>query len=531
MKWSLLAKLSTTVVIFAAVLIVFGLYATYTRSQVQVGGPYYTQIIQGKDLVADILPPPAYIVEAYLLTFQIANSNDPGEREKLTTRLLETEKEYHQRLAVWTKTLPDSRMKIALVKDSARPAEDFFKIVQERFQPTVRAGDLEAARKLAKGELGECYSRHRQFIDEVVQLANQFAAEHEREAAGFVRASIFWELGLAITGLLVGTGFSTFIIRGLNRTLRHLGASLGEGAEQAAAAAGQVSGASQTLASGSSEQAATLEETSAALVEMAGMTQRNAENAQQAKQTAHTTRAAADAGAERMQAMRTAMQAITAASSEIAKILKTIDEIAFQTNILALNAAVEAARAGEAGAGFAVVAEEVRALAQRCAAAAKETAIKIDDSVAKSQQGARLSADVSQSFEEIQAGIRQLDSLVIEIATASSEQTQGIGQVNTSVGQMDGMTQSNAANAEQTAAAAEELAAQAAMLKEATDDLHELISGRREGRSSASSGALPPARISSTPRAIEQAVPSRANGRQMPIALARRVRDDSNFKN
>ena len=167
-----------------------------------------------------------------------------------------------------------------------------------------------------------------------------------------------------------------------------------------------------------------------------------------------------------MAAMQQAMEAIKAASQDITKILKTIDEIAVQTNILALNAAVEAARAGEAGAGFAVVAEEVRGLAQRCAAAAKETAVKIDDSVNKSEQGVQLSAQVAKSFHVIQEQILHLDQLVAEIATASSEQSQGIGQVTSAVAEMDKVTQANAASAEETAAASTELSGQAKNLND-----------------------------------------------------------------
>ena len=134
-----------------------------------------------------------------------------------------------------------------------------------------------------------------------------------------------------------------------------------------------------------------------------------------------------------MQAMSSAMNDIKSSSDDIAKIIKTIDEIAFQTNILALNAAVEAARAGEAGAGFAVVADEVRNLAQRCAQAAKETASKIEDSVQKSTNGVEISAKVAISLQEIVSKTRQVDELAGEVATTSVEQSQGIEQVNTAV--------------------------------------------------------------------------------------------------
>ena len=278
-------------------------------------------------------------------------------------------------------------------------------------------------------------------------------------------------------GILAAGSIAFAIIRSTGRELAGITGTLDSSSEQTASAAKQVSASSQALAEGASQQAASLEETSASLEEMSSMTKRNADSAQQAKQIAGKARIAADTGAERMQAMQAAMQAITTASADISHILKTIDEIAFQTNILALNAAVEAARAGEAGAGFAVVAEEVRALAQRSAAAAKETATKIEDSVAKSQQGAQISSEVAKSFDEIQNGIRQLDSLVAEIATASNEQSSGIEQVTTTVSQMDQVTQSNAGNAEETAAAAEELSSQSLLLKEAVSRLQLLVGG------------------------------------------------------
>lgn len=205
------------------------------------------------------------------------------------------------------------------------------------------------------------------------------------------------------------------------------------------------------------------------------MVKRTADAAQQAKDLSAQTRVAADAGASDMQQMQQSMDAIKLSSSEVAKIVKNIDEIAFQTNILALNAAVEAARAGEAGAGFAVVADEVRNLAQRSATAAKETAEKIDDAIAKSNEGVRVSGKVSASLQEIITKARGVDTLVGEIATASREQAEGITQVNIAVTQMDKVTQSNAANAEESAAAAEQLSAQAASQNEAVNSLLSLI--------------------------------------------------------
>ncbi|MES2695730.1 MAG: methyl-accepting chemotaxis protein, partial [Verrucomicrobiota bacterium] len=233
-------------------------------------------------------------------------------------------------------------------------------------------------------------------------------------------------------------------------------------------------------AAGSSEQAASLEEASASLEEMASMTKRNADSAQTAKDLSAQTRTSADTGAAHMDEMRRAMDAIKASSDDIAKIIKTIDEIAFQTNILALNAAVEAARAGEAGMGFAVVAEEVRRLAQRSAESAKETAAKIEDAILKSEHGVTISGSVAQSLSDIVTKAREVDTLVAEIAHASREQSQGIDQLNVTVGQMDKVTQSNAGTAEETAAAAEELTAQAASMRTAVDHLEILLRGNKK---------------------------------------------------
>ena len=283
-------------------------------------------------------------------------------------------------------------------------------------------------------------------------------------------------VGLAIA-LLLAAILAHLIIHNTTRILNRTAASLSEGAGQVSSAAGQVTSSSQSLAQGASEQAASVEETSASLEETASMTKRNAENAQKANELAKQARSAAERGVHDMQSMSSAMNTIKNSSDEVAKIIKTIDEIAFQTNILALNAAVEAARAGEAGMGFAVVAEEVRNLAQRSAQAARETATKIEGALSSTAQGVQINGMVGEVLNEIATKVRQVDDLVSEVASASKEQTTGITQINTAVSQMDKITQSNAANAEECAAAAEQLNAQAAAMKHAVGDLTLLVSG------------------------------------------------------
>ena len=299
-------------------------------------------------------------------------------------------------------------------------------------------------------------------VDEKESLAGPNAIRRKvyvvAGASLFLLCGVAWWMGRAISRPLTAS----------IRVLEQMGA-------QVTAAAGQISGASQNLATGASEQAASLEETGATLEEIASMTKHNDGHAASAKDLARQTRTAADAGVAEMDSMSRAMSEIKNASDNIAKIIKTIDEIAFQTNILALNAAVEAARAGEAGMGFGVVAEEVRNLAQRCAQAARETTTKIEDSMQKSELGVKFSAQVGRSLQEILSRAREMDEVVAQIVTASREQSQGVEQVNTAVAQMDKITQSNAAHAEETASAAEELNAQSAELKNAVGSLIELV--------------------------------------------------------
>jgi methyl-accepting chemotaxis protein len=277
--------------------------------------------------------------------------------------------------------------------------------------------------------------------------------------------------------LLLSVAVATIIVVSLKRALSRVADSLNNGSDQVAAAAAQVSSASQSLAEGASQQAASLEETSSSLEEMSGMTRRNSESAGKAGTLARDARQAADNGAADMKSMTAAMDAISHSGDEIAKIVRTIDEIAFQTNILALNAAVEAARAGSAGAGFAVVADEVRALAQRSAQAAKETAAKIEGSIAKTKQGVEISGQVAASLTQIVAKVREVDQLINDVSAASQEQSQGVHQINTAVTQMDQAVQNSASNAEETAAAAEELSAQAHAMRESVMELMQLVAG------------------------------------------------------
>jgi methyl-accepting chemotaxis protein len=343
------------------------------------------------------------------------------------------------------------------------------------FEHVVAVSDARSA--VVKDSLDRLAPLFSQKIASIRASLRQLQDTLDTDARSAQQRNQWLVLTFSICGVVLGLAGAFLIIRSVNGPIRALTTRLTGGAEQTASASGQVTSASQSMAEGSSRQAAALEESSASLEEMAGMTRKNAENAQSAKTLANQTRVAADAGSVDMKEMKTAMSAIQASSTEVSKIIKTIDEIAFQTNLLALNAAVEAARAGEAGLGFAVVADEVRSLAQRSVQAARETAQKISDSTAKSEQGAKISEKVAKSLDEITAKARQVDELIAEIAVASQEQSQGIDQVSRAVSDMDRVTQANAATAEETSAAASELDNQTTQQKAIIRELIQMVNG------------------------------------------------------
>lgn len=316
-----------------------------------------------------------------------------------------------------------------------------------------------------------------------LQDAGSQVVENESEAdrASLSMAGTSMIVGLVLA-VLIGSLMGFFITRSITISTSRVAEVIASGAEQVAAASKQVASASQQMAEGASEQASSIEETSSSLEEMSSMTQQNAENASQAQSLAEKSRNSATEGDKVILDLNNAMNDIKNASDEVGKIIKTIDELAFQTNLLALNAAVEAARAGEAGKGFAVVAEEVRNLAQRSAAAAKESAVKIEAAIQRSNIGVDTAKRVAVTLSEISSNVKKANDLVSEIAAASKEQAQGIGQVNLAVQQMDKVVQSNAASAEESASAAEEMSAQAETLRDAVQELAQMVGISTENR-------------------------------------------------
>ena len=361
--------------------------------------------------------------------------------------------------------------------DETKRTRTAFAAVRTRFLDLVRQGKVEEGKKMLSEVVIPAYEESLKAVDASIDYNEKLATEVSTASKSAARSSIILISLVLGVALIVAALLAWQIVRSTNRVLRDLATNLDQGSTQTASAARQVSAASQTLSSGASEQAASVEETSASLEEISSMIRSTADNAEKAKALAGEAHAVAQAGSCTMVEMTQAMAAIDSSSAEVAKIVKNIDEIAFQTNILALNAAVEAARAGEAGAGFAVVADEVRSLAQRSAAAAKETAEKIETAIANSRNGSRSCDKVRESLAQISGKVSSTDALVGQIATAAREQAKGIEQINTAITQMDQVTQSNSASAEESASAAEELDAQAAALKDMVGRLRHLVGG------------------------------------------------------
>jgi len=278
--------------------------------------------------------------------------------------------------------------------------------------------------------------------------------------------------------IFVVLAFITYTVFRMVRPLKAIIDGLTGTYRQVLFASEQVTSSSRSLSQGSSEQAASTEETSSSLEEVSSMSRENAENANHADQLEKETNRLIEKADESMDQIIRSMKDITESSKTTSKIIQTIDDIAFQTNLLALNAAIEAARAGEAGAGFAVVAEEVRRLAMRAAEAARHTATLIEGTMKKIEEGSAIVIITGEGFSQVVGNAARVGKLLAKIAAASDEQSLKISHISNAVGEIEKITQQNAANAEESAAAAAEMNTQAGQMKEFVDALRTVVGGK-----------------------------------------------------
>ena len=495
-------RLKLAGVISVISLIVLAVAAVALLDQVRIGSDRYARVIDGKDLVADVLPPPEYILESYLTVFQLAADPESKKVPLLKERLGQLRKDYDDRHVYWdAKQLP-AEQRAALLEESYKPAVAFFDAVEKDFFPVLGKVSNEEIDKILATKLTPLYDEHRVGIDKVVKLANENAAAGEKEAINLSKFATWALAGIAFLASLITIWINWSTIRRIAGPVENFLVTLQEQTSSLGDSMQHLRQASSGLADGSSRSAASLEETVASLENLADLTRRNADHARQADVLAKqgnqeaaagesTARAAASDAAERLTLLRKSLAEIDQATRETAKVVETIDEIAFQTNLLALNAAVEAARAGEAGAGFAVVADEVRSLAQRSAEEVKSTSVLMERSQAAAAKvvaaaaeleehlKSSLQQDVVNAFAKVVDGTRKVTDLMAEVSQATHEQSQGVEQIRKALAEIDQVTQANAAVAEETAATSDEIGGRADELAAGVEQLVATASGRK----------------------------------------------------
>ncbi|HEX6708103.1 MAG TPA: methyl-accepting chemotaxis protein [Albitalea sp.] len=471
--------------------------------EAQRSGDAVDRALVAKDVTADILPPPLYLIELRLVLSQAMEGSMPAARAQAEAERLE--KEYNARVEYWT-AHPPYGLEAHLLGAQHVAAQRFMAKAREVLQAITRgdAAGSAAALKTADAHYGE----HRAAVDETVKASTAFADaagenfDSVRRVGSVTRWAVF---GVAVV-LLVGLGLwarrtvwsaiggepalaasvanavargdltvqvpvapgdTTSVMAAMRRMCDSLVRVVGEvrdSSDAIAAGSGQIAGGNADLSQRTEEQGANLQQTAASMEQLSGTVRSNADTASSAAQLAGKASEVAAHGGQRVGEVIATMNDISTASRRIADIIGVIDAIAFQTNILALNAAVEAARAGEQGRGFAVVASEVRNLAQRSAQAAKEIKALIGDSAGKVEVGTKLVADAGATMGDIVAHVQQVSDLIRQISSATGEQTTGIASVSDAIGQLDQATQRNSALVEESAAASRGLADQATRL-------------------------------------------------------------------
>jgi len=343
----------------------------------------------------------------------------------------------------------------SLISKPLLPLTSFLKKAGESGDIALRPEDVEVISKFSsrKDELGQCISAATAFVGHMNEVSHQLETIANGDLTSDVKAlSDHDTMGISLQQMLDN----------LNSMFSEINASTG----QVSLGSKQVADGAQSLAQGATEQAASIQQLSSTIAHIAERTKTNAETAVRTSKLSDTIKGSAEKGSTQMDDMITAVSDINEASKNISKIIKTIDDIAFQTNILALNAAVEAARAGQHGKGFAVVAEEVRNLASKSAEAAKNTGDMIQNSMDKAELGVRIAGETAASLSEIVTGIKESSQLIEGIARLSEEQSDGIAQINVGIDQVAQVVQQNSATAEESAAASEEMSSQSDVLQQ-----------------------------------------------------------------
>ncbi|CAK0772449.1 methyl-accepting chemotaxis protein [Gammaproteobacteria bacterium] len=533
--------------------VAFGFWSFRTLDNLKVNGPLYQKIVQGKDLVADVLPPPVFIIESYLVGLQLASAT-PEERPKLIQRMKDLRQDYESRHTFWSQENLGSDLREQLLTRSYQPAVHFYQIAFDQLIPSLEKGDTASIPNTLVSTLREMessYQKHRDAVDQVVQIANALAKENEFHASEVIKSSLWVMVAIFITSILgvillltvfarqiihplvEGLHFAQRVANGdltatvtlqqkdeigqLAEALRLMVTKLltvvkevRTGTMSMSNSVIQFSSTAQSLSQANTEQAASVEETSASLEQMSSSIDQNADNAAATERVAvQSAKDAAEGGkavAETVSAMR-----------RIVERIRFIEDIAYKTNLLALNAAIEAARAGEHGKGFAVVATEVRKLAENSQVVAREISQLAHSSVSIAERAGNL-------LTALVPGIEKTADLVQEIAAACREQAGGVSQVTSAMGQVDQTVQQNAATAQELAATAEEVTGHAEQLSRLMDFFHLDEPIAPSARATATAFAVPQNPVYRTATRKSKNVPSLDFGAARTAHLAWRGR-------
>jgi RNase P/RNase MRP subunit POP5 len=382
----------------------------------------------------------------------------PADTEKAKKVFADSGNEMQELIAQFSAMVSSDSDKQAL--DEIRTYADRWKQIGFHLAQLADAGDtqgLSQVRIVDARTLGDDIDGR---IKLLLSHEQAFMQDNIREARRTSSQTFYAQVGLAILMSLAGVAV-LIVVRRLSGLLKHIASEMKKGAKEVNGAAAQVASAGQSLARSSSELAASVQQSSESTEEISSMTRKNAGNSQSATEVMLAVDNQVRESNRTIEQMVNSMNEASASGAKISKIIKTIDEIAFRTNILALNAAVEAARAGEAGMGFAVVADEVRTLSQGSAQAAGDTAALIEESISRTKESAARTQQMAGVIQAITRSAHKVRTLVEEVNTGSQEQVRGLAQISKAVGQIDDVAQNTAASAEETASASQQLSAQA----------------------------------------------------------------------